>query len=441
MERSSPARSTEPRDAAHAGGLADSLLARYREVRATTEAICRPLAVEDHVVQTMTEMSPTKWHLAHTSWFFETFILENADPSHAPFHPAYRVLFNSYYTAVGARHARPDRGLLSRPTVAEVYAYRKHVDRRIEELLARDGGLPPELAPVLVLGLNHEQQHQELILTDLKHLLGSNPLRPAYREPRDPGTRGDGRAPRESDPGWTRFPGGLCEIGHAGGAFAFDNEGPRHRSFLEPFTLAGRLATNGEYLSFMADGGYLRPELWLSDGYAAVTSREWRAPLYWEERDGAWWAYTLEGLKPVDPNEPVCHISYYEADAFARWSGARLADEREWETASRDLAIEGNLLEAGRLHPSTAPVAPEGALVQMFGDLWEWTRSPYGPYPGYTPPPGALGEYNGKFMCNQMVLRGGSCATPRLHLRRTYRNFFPPESRWQFTGIRLARDA
>ncbi len=402
--------------------------ARYEQVRHFTERLCAPLAIEDYVVQSMPDVSPAKWHLAHTTWFFETFVLAAARPDYRPFHPRYCYLFNSYYNAVGERYARPRRGLLSRPTVDEIYRYRAHVDAAMGDLLADE---PPPLAGVIELGLHHEQQHQELILTDLKHVFSCNPLWPAYQEP-PPST--SAVAP---ELGWVTYPEGLGWVGHDGPAFAFDNETPRHRVFLAGFQLATRPVTNEEYLAFLADDGYRRPELWLSDGWNTVCAQGWEAPLYWERLDDGWWSFTLNGLQPLAPAEPVCHLSYYEADAFARWAGARLPSEAEWERAAADAAPDGGFVEDGRLHP--APAAGDG-LRQMLGDVWEWTSSPYGPYPGFRPVDGALGEYNGKFMCNQMVLRGGSCATSRSHIRPTYRNFFPPDARWQFSGLRLARD-
>jgi ergothioneine biosynthesis protein EgtB len=406
--------------------------ARYRAVRAATEALAAPLSPEDCTAQSMPDASPVKWHLAHTSWFFETFVLEAAAPGYRPLDPAYRVLFNSYYHSVGAQHFRPERGLITRPGLAEVHAYRRHVDARLLALL-EGGRLAPAQLAVVELGLQHEQQHQELILTDLKHLLSRNPLLPAYR-PRAP-------EPASAAPplAWHEQPAGLREIGHAGAGFAFDNEGPRHRVFVHAFALASRAVTNGEYLAFMAERGYERPELWLSDGWAAVQHEGWRAPLYWTERDRAWHRFTLAGLRPVAESEPVTHVSAYEADAYARWAGARLPTEAEWEIVGASAPIAGNFVESGRGEP--APAKPEAAPAQLFGDVWEWTASAYAPYPGYHPPPGALGEYNGKFMANQLVLRGGSCATPASHIRASYRNFFPPGARWQWSGIRLARDA
>lgn len=412
------------------------LAARYRAVRGFSEALCQPLTTEDYVIQTMPDVSPTKWHLAHTSWFFETFVLATAVPGYRTFHPRFNYLFNSYYNAVGERHCRPNRGLLSRPTVAEVYEYRAHVDAAMGEFLA-GGDVPGDLRPVVELGLHHEQQHQELLLTDIKHVFATNPLQPTYRE-------ADAAAP--ADPpalAWHARPGGTVEIGFAGDGFAFDNESPRHTTYVQPFALASRLVTNGEFRAFVADGGYRRPELWLSEGWNTVKAHGWDAPLYWDPAPGGdgWWYMTLNGYRPVDDHAPVCHVSFFEADAFARWAGARLPTEAEWETVARDAPVEGNFVESGRFHPVAAGAATDGAPVQMYGDVWAWTASPYVAYPGYRPAAGALGEYNGKFMCNQWVLRGGSCATPADHVRPTYRNFFPADARWQFTGLRLAQDA
>jgi ergothioneine biosynthesis protein EgtB len=414
----------------------DELIALYRDIRRRTETLCAPLHPEDFVVQSMPDASPTKWHLGHTSWFFETFLLTPACAEYRPYRAEYGYLFNSYYNAVGERIPRPQRGLLTRPTIQEVFTYRRYVDESMVDLLAAsDQPRLLALEPTLQLGLNHEQQHQELILTDIKHALGANPLRPAYREGSAVGSALSAPRPR-----WESFASGVCWIGDAGDGFAFDNERPRHRQYLDPFQLASRLTTNGEYLRFLEDGGYRRPDLWLSDGWNTRTAHGWNAPLYWERKqDGSWWTFTLDGSRPLDDSEPVCHVSYYEADAFARWAGARLPTEAEWETAVAGLPIGGVLLESDALQPRPAPAETRG-LAQMFGDVWEWTRSPYSPYPGYAPDAGALGEYNGKFMCNQFVLRGGSCATPRSHIRSTYRNFFPPDARWQFTGIRLAKD-
>jgi ergothioneine biosynthesis protein EgtB len=408
------------------------LATRYRSVRQATEALCEPLTTEDYVIQSMPDASPAKWHLAHTTWFFETFVLTPHRVDYQPFHPQFAVLFNSYYNAVGPRWPRQERGLLSRPTVAEVFHYRAHVDEHMAALFepAAEKVLH-RVADTIVLGLHHEQQHQELLLTDLKHALSANPLRPVYHQvaPRT------GKSPALE---WHSFPAGVVWLGHDGNGFAFDNELPRHRVFLDAFQLANRLVTNSEYLAFMQDGGYERPELWLSDGWAARHTQGWTAPLYWEHDADGWAAMTLTGLRLVNLDEPVCHVSYYEADAYARWAGARLPREAEWEIAATK--VTGHFADAAHYHPAAAPAADDhGPIYQLYGDVWQWTASPYVAYPGYVPAKGALGEYNGKFMCNQMILRGGSCATPHSHARRSYRNFFPPEARWQFSGIRLAR--
>jgi ergothioneine biosynthesis protein EgtB len=382
----------------------------------------------------MPDASPVKWHLAHTTWFFETFVLLPHRRGYRPFDPAYRVLFNSYYNAVGDRHPRPERGLLSRPGLGEVLAYRHHVDLAMQDLLAE--GQLPVVDALVELGLNHEQQHQELILTDVKHLLSCNPSKPVYQK-QWPLTAVQVRERR-----WISVEAGLCEIGHAGAGFCFDNEMPRHRVWLDAFELASHPVTHGEFIEFIDDGGYRRPELWLSAGWDAVTSRRWQAPQYWERNDGQWQCFTLHGLAQVDANTPVCHVSLFEAEAYARWAKARLPTEAEWEVAARAAPLAGNFLESGALHPLALREAPAvGTIAQAFGDVWEWTRSDYGPYPGYVPAAGAVGEYNGKFMCSQYVLRGGSCATPKSHIRATYRNYFPPDARWQFSGLRLARDA
>ena len=414
----------------------ETLFRRYHQVRQFTERLCQPLVTEDYVIQAMPDVSPPKWHLAHTSWFFETFVLASASPSYRSPHASYAYLFNSYYVGAGERHCRPKRGLLSRPTVEEVYRYRAYVDQQMTAFLdGLDGDALDAWSPIVELGLHHEQQHQELLLTDLKYNFACNPLRPAYV------TAGSARpAQLGSALQWVSFPEGINWIGHDGRGFAFDNESPRHRSFVEAFQLASRLVTNGEYLAFMADGGYERPELWLSMGWDTVQREGWKAPLYWELRDGSWWMMTLAGMQPVQEAEPVSHVSYYEADAYARWAEARLPTEIEWEITAMPLPIRGNFVEQQTFHPvplgQTDTAAP---LAQMFGDVWEWTQSHYSPYPGYTAAPGAIGEYNGKFMANQFVLRGGSCATSVSHIRPTYRNFFPADARWQFVGIRLAR--
>lgn len=414
-------------------GSRETWLRRYEEVRAASEALCRPLATEDYVIQSMPDVSPPKWHLAHTSWFFETFLLQPSLPGYRPFHERYGYLFNSYYEAVGPRHPRPQRGLLSRPTAEEIYRYREYVDAAMGRLIEEsEEAAWAGIEPLLTLGFHHEQQHQELLVTDIKHILGTNPLRPAYSV--RPPDAGQPTPPLE----WLPYEGGVQEIGYAGPGFAFDNETPRHPVYVQPYRLASRPVTNGEYLEFMEAGGYRRPEFWLSDGWRVTQEHGWEAPLYWEQVDGRWWSMTLAGMRPIAQAEPVCHVSFYEAAAYAQWAGGRLPTEAEWESAAPE-RIDGNFVESGRLHP--IPAQQDGpSPAQMCGDVWEWTASPYSPYPGFRPAPGAVGEYNGKFMCNQMVLRGGSCATPGSHIRATYRNFFPPEARWQFTGIRLAQE-
>jgi ergothioneine biosynthesis protein EgtB len=413
----------------------DDLLILYQTVRRTTDELCEPLAADDYLLQSMPEASPVKWHLAHTTWFFETFLLSRHVTNYQPFHAQFGYLFNSYYQAAGPRWPRPRRSLLSRPTVAEVYEYRSYVDQQVarllEQLAATDA---PEIAALTTLGVNHEQQHQELILTDLKHAWSENPLRPVYR----PALADTENVPSSR---WVEYPEGEVWIGYSGSEFAFDNEMPRHRVLLQAFHLANRLVTCGEYLDFIADGGYDRPEFWLSDGWNARQTYGWTWPLYWEKRDDEWGTITLAGPRPVNRDEPVCHVNYYEADAFARWAAARLPTEAEWESAVAGQPPAGHFLESGHFHPA-AGIAPgdHGPIFQTHGEVWQWTASPYIPYPGYRPLPGALGEYNGKFMCNQLVLRGSSCVTPRSHARITYRNFFPPDARWQFSGFRLAKD-
>jgi len=408
---------------------------RFALVRSESEALAANLSPEDQAIQSMPDVSPTKWHLAHTSWFFETFILGPLDPAYRMFDPAFVYLFNSYYEAVGPRHPRPQRGLLSRPTVDAVAAYRDHVTAAMLRLIDTAGETVwQKAAPILELGLNHEQQHQELMLMDIKHVFSVNPLLPAYQAPRPHAVAAD--APAR---GGVDVAGGLVEIGHAGPGFAFDNEGPRHKVWLEPFRLATHPVSCGEYLEFIADGGYRRPEFWLSDGWATVQQLGWEAPLYWRCIDGEWRLFTLSGERRIDPAEPVCHVSFYEADAFARWAGKRLPTEAEWEIAAAGLPLAGNLADSRHYHP--CPDAAGGAGPrQMIGDVWEWTASPYVAYPRFRPVAGAIGEYNGKFMSNQMVLRGGAAVTPAGHIRATYRNFFPPAARWAFSGLRLAQD-
>jgi len=406
----------------------------YLNVRQQSVALCAPLTREDYVIQTAPEASPAKWHLAHVSWFFETFLLKAYLSGYAEFHPLFGYLFNSYYEQVGKFHPRQERGFLSRPGVDDIIRYRAYVDEHMLTLLQRAGdGVWPALQQRLEIGLNHEQQHQELLLTDIKLNFSVNPLRPAYRDDL-PETSSAVAPPLH----WIALPGGIHEIGYQGSGFAYDNEKPRHRVYLNAFRLASRPVTNGEFLAFMQDGGYDNPAFWLSDGWAASRRLHWSSPLYWESQDGAWWHFTLGGMRPLNLAEPVCHVSYYEADAYAAWAGKRLPVEAEWEVAARGLAIAGNLRDSGRLHPAPAP--PGNGLLQMYGDVWEHTASPYQAYPGYRPAAGALGEYNGKFMCNQMVLRGGACVTAADHVRTSYRNFFYPHERWQFQGIRLAED-
>jgi ergothioneine biosynthesis protein EgtB len=439
--------------AAHSrSSRAEQLLARFHQVRDFSRKLSEHLAPEDCVVQSMPDVSPTKWHLAHTTWFFETFVLKKWVSGYQSEVPEYAYLFNSYYNAAGDMHRRDLRGLISRPTVNESFRFRESINAHVDDLLSQaDDKLLDEVEPIITLGIHHEQQHQELLITDIKHVFAQNPLYPVYRERKIDNRKIDILPLR-----FVEFDEATIQIGHDGNGFAYDNEGPLHRALILPFALANRPITNGEYLEFIQDNGYSRSEFWLSLGWMTVNEQRWRAPLYWIERDGEWWNFTLSGLRKIDMNEPVTHISYFEADAFANWKGARLPTEFEWEYAAADVPMDGNFVETETFHPLPSPAAAlstspsqgearvrqhggEG-LHQMFGDVWEWTRSSYSPYPGYRAEPGALGEYNGKFMCNQYVLRGGSCATSRTHIRKTYRNFFQPEKRWQFTGIRLARD-
>jgi ergothioneine biosynthesis protein EgtB len=389
-------------------------------------------------VQPTDDASPAKWHLAHVTWFFETFILLKHLAGYRAFDPSFNYCFNSYYESQGPRQPRLKRGILTRPSSERVLAYRAHVDAALDKLLSR--GIDPQgqIAQLIEVGINHEQQHQELLLTDILALFAANPLRPAYRAGKEAGARAN--AAEHGDPGWIEFAGGIHEIGHAGQSFAWDNESPRHKLLVHPFCLADRLVTNGEWLAFMADGGYTTASLWLADGWSTIHREGWRAPLYWEQRDEEWFAMSLNGMQPIEPAAPVHHVSYYEADAFARWADKRLPFEYEWEVAAADLPLTGNTLATRALRPLPVQEPCDGRPRQMFGDVWEWTRSAYQPYPGYRPHAGALGEYNGKFMVGQQVLRGSSCVTPPGHSRATYRNFFYPHQRWQFMGLRLASE-
>lgn len=431
MHLSTPAAaSSNARGSTPCADLAESLFATRRQ----TSDLAAPLGIEDQVAQANEEASPTKWHLAHTTWFFETFVLEPFLPGYRIFADRFNYCFNSYYEAQGERQPRAIRGLLTRPTSLEVQDYRAHVDDALQTLFTSASADDPTVRDRIEIGVNHEQQHQELLLTDILSLFALNPLRPAYCE--TPPLR----ARRELEPlAPISLDGGRHAVGHAGSDFAFDNELPRHDVLLRPFKLADRLVANGEWLDFINDGGYRRPSLWLSDGWEKIAKEGWRAPLYWEQRDGQWLQMTLFGLQSIDRAAPVCHVSFYEADAYARWAGARLPTEFEWEVAAKDVPVAGNMLGRGALRPLPAP--PGSGLRQMFGDVWEWTQSAYTSYPGYRPVAGALGEYNGKFMCGQQVLRGASCATPDRHARTTYRNFFYPHQRWQFCGLRLAIEA
>jgi len=418
---------------------AEDLCDRLRSSRRLSLDLAAPLSDEDQTVQSMDDASPTKWHLAHTTWFYESFILKPSLPGYREFSPDFDYCFNSYYESKGRRQPRARRGLLTRPPAEAVRDYRAHVDAALERLFTEgivgDGQDGP--AALIELGINHEQQHQELLLTDVLSLFAAQPLRPAYRTPAPkPESVGSG-----AETTFVAFPDGIRSIGYNGKGFSYDNEGPRHEVLLYPYRLADRCVTNGEWLSFIDAGGYRDPLLWLADGWATVNAQGWEAPGYWEQRDGVWHQMTLEGLLPIDPRAPVTHVSYYEANAFATWAGKRLPTEFEWEAASEGYALRGNDLGSGALRPRPAPRSADGKLAQMFGDVWEWTSSAYLPYPGYRPAPGAVGEYNGKFMVSQNVLRGGSCATAPGHIRATYRNFFFPHQRWQFTGVRLAEDA
>jgi ergothioneine biosynthesis protein EgtB len=414
---------------------------RFSAVRGMTRRLCETLVAEDCCIQSMPDVSPIRWHLAHTTWFFETFVLA-AHSTYKQRHPQYAYLFNSYYNTVGEQFPRGERGLLSRPTVAEVWEYRQEIDEEVAALIERlrDDQLEP-VTKVIELGLQHEQQHQELMLTDIKHVFSKNPLNPVFRPSSFPLGKQTIRQRQ-----WIDYAEGVYPIGHEGSEFAYDNESPRHRVFLEPYSLADGLVTAGEYLEFMSAGGYERPEFWLSEGWAVAKEARWNSPMYWRHVNGQWMEFTLAGQQPLDLTRPVCHVSYFEADAFARWCGARLATEAEWEVAAEQLdeqqvpagLVDVLLADGVAIHPTSAATVSNDP-TQMLGDVWEWTSSSYAPYSGYQPPAGALGEYNGKFMCNQYVLRGGSCATSSDHIRNTYRNFFPTSARWQFSGIRLAK--
>jgi ergothioneine biosynthesis protein EgtB len=409
------------------------LLSRYREVRRQSEQLCAPLEIEDYGIQAAAFASPPKWHLAHTSWFFETMLLKPYLQGYREYNPHFATLFNSYYDTIGEYHPRPERGLLSRPTVRDVYQCRTYIDDHMAQLLNDTDH--PDYTDIEIrtrLGLNHEQQHQELFLTDLKYNFAYNPLKPAY-------TALPAAVQRETAPlQWHTFEGGVQSIGYQGEGFRYDNETPRHKSYVNSYRLASRPVTNAEFMQFIDDGGYQEPDLWLSDAWKVVQQQGWAAPLYWQQEDGEWLYMTLAGMRHVDLNAPASHVSHFEAAAYARWANKRLPTEAEWELAATTVPVEGNFVEAGYLQPVVSSQA--GVLQQMFGDVWEWTQSPYIPYPGYKQQHGPLGEYNGKFMSSQMILRGGSCATPENHIRSTYRNFFYPHERWQFSGFRLAED-
>jgi len=417
-----------------------SLTREFSRTRDLSVALAAPLNIEDMVVQTMPDVSPTKWHLAHTTWFFETFILKAHDTSYTPSHPDYEYLFNSYYNAVGDQFPRPQRGLLSRPTLSEVLSYRTEIEQKLKDFIAdASAQIWETIAPLIELGCHHEQQHQELMLTDIKHVLSWNPLAPVGYPKKTALVEKPEVVPLSFvELGETDLVVG-ADLGDSA-AFSFDCEGPMHRVFLWPHALANRPITNGEYLAFIEDGGYRTPSLWLSDAWSKIKEESWAHPLYWRERDKEWCEFTLHGEEKLDPDKPVSHLSYYEADAYATWAGARLPYEHELERVQQRASGEGHFLNLADLHPRVAPQVTNNSFVQLFGDVWEWTQSSFNAYPGFRPKPGAVGEYNGKFMCNQFVLKGGSCATPAGHIRSSYRNFFPADARWQFTGLRLARD-
>ncbi len=412
-----------------------SIYQAFCDVRTESESICKPLEIEDYGVQTMPDVSPPKWHLAHTSWFFETFILKPFVKNYSVFHPKYEHLFNSYYEQVGTFHPRPERGLLSRPTVAEIFEYRQYIDKQMGELLVsltNQIACPNDQKNILTrtkIGLNHEQQHQELMFTDIKHNFANNPLKPGYRDLKP--TPQVNANPLH----WLEYPAGTYKMGYRGDDYSFDNEGPEHKVYLESFAIADRLTTNEEFLLFIEAGGYHNPADWLSDGWKKVQTEQWQHPFYWSKENDDWFEMTLAGMRPLDMNAPISHVSFYEANAYANWLDKRLPTEQEWEVAASQLEIKGNFREHGYLQPIAAD---KNVSYQFFGDVWEWTQSSYSPYPGYKAAAGALGEYNGKFMSNQFVLRGGSCVTPKNHIRASYRNFFYPADRWQYSGIRLA---
>ncbi|AQU79499.1 MULTISPECIES: ergothioneine biosynthesis protein EgtB [Planococcus] len=414
-----------------------SIAERFAEIRGVTMKLIEPLETEDFIIQSHEDVSPAKWHIAHTTWFFERMILKEFKSDYEEFNPAFDFLFNSYYNTIGPYQPRHQRGVLSRPTVNQVIEYRNYVDQQVTNLLAESASeTKEEIEALIYMGLQHEQQHQELILMDIKYNFFVNPLFPTYTETEKRPVS------KQQESQFVEFEGGLVEIGHDGNGFAFDNESPRHKVWLEPFKLATKPVTNGEFLEFINSGGYEKPEYWLSDGWSIVKEHNWKAPLYWlKDKQQHWQIFTLAGIQDLELDEPVSHISFYEADAFSRWKGKRLPTEAEWEYASQSVAIHGNTLDEGVYHPVASSSDSQSELLsRMFGDVWEWTASAYSPYPGSKPLEGALGEYNAKFMCNQMILRGGSCATPLKHIRETYRNFFPPEKRWQFSGFRLAQD-
>lgn len=414
-----------------------SIAERFAEIRGVTMKLIEPLETEDFIIQSHEDVSPAKWHIAHTTWFFERMILKEFKSNYEEFNPAFDFLFNSYYNTIGPYQPRHQRGVLSRPTVDQVIEYRNYVDQQVYNLLDESASdTKKEIEALIYMGLQHEQQHQELILMDIKYNFFVNPLLPAYAQTKKRTLSN----PQESQ--FVEFDGGLIEIGHDGNGFSFDNESPRHKVWLEPFKLATKPVTNGEFLEFINSGGYEKPEYWLSDGWSIVKEHNWKAPLYWlKDTEEKWQIFTLAGIQDLELDEPVSHVSFYEADAFSRWKGKRLPTEAEWEYASQSVAIRGNTMDDGVYHPvASSEDLQSSSLSKMFGDIWEWTASAYSPYPGSKPLEGALGEYNAKFMCNQMILRGGSCATPVDHIRKTYRNFFPPEKRWQFSGFRLAED-